>query len=50
MRRRLAVPLLVFLPLQFSWAAVANHCGHDTGGAAEHLPAQPERPQRDALA
>lgn len=37
MRRCFAVLLLVLLPLQFSWAAVANYCGHETGAAADHL-------------
>lgn len=37
MRRWLAVLLLVFLPLQFSWAAVANYCAHETGAAASHV-------------
>ena len=29
--------MLVLLPLQFSWAAVAAYCGHETGQHAEHL-------------
>lgn len=37
MRRWFAVILLALLPLQFSWAAVANYCGHETGAAAEHV-------------
>lgn len=37
MRRWLAVLMMVLLPLQFSWAAVANYCGHETGAAAEHV-------------
>ena len=37
MRRWLAILLLVFLPLQFSWAAVANYCAHETGAAASHV-------------
>lgn len=37
MRRWLAIMMLVFLPLQFSWAAVANYCGHETGAAAKHI-------------
>lgn len=37
MRRWLAVLLLVLLPLQFSWAAVANYCGHETGASADHV-------------
>jgi len=37
MRRWLAILLLVFLPLQFSWAAVAGYCQHETGVAAQHF-------------
>ena len=37
MRRFLAIVLLTLLPLQFSWAAVANYCGHETEAAARHL-------------
>jgi hypothetical protein len=37
MRRWLLVLLLVLLPLQFSWAAVAIYCGHETGVAADHV-------------
>jgi hypothetical protein len=29
-RRYLAIFLLAMLPLQFSWAAVASYCGHET--------------------
>jgi hypothetical protein len=32
-RRFLAIVLLALLPLQFSWAAVASYCGHETQGA-----------------
>lgn len=37
MRRWLAILMLVFLPLQFSWAAVANYCQHETDAAADHI-------------
>jgi hypothetical protein len=37
MRRCLAILLLVFLPFQFSWAAVAGYCQHETGAAAQHI-------------
>lgn len=37
MRRWLAILMLALLPLQFSWAAVAAYCGHETGQHAEHL-------------
>jgi hypothetical protein len=32
-RRFLAIFLLVMLPFQFSWAAVASYCGHKAQGA-----------------
>jgi Protein of unknown function (DUF2946) len=37
MRRWLAILMLTLLPLQFSWAAVAAYCGHETGEQAQHL-------------
>jgi hypothetical protein len=37
MRRWLVLLLLVLLPLQFSWAAVASYCVHENGAAADHL-------------
>ena len=37
MRRWLTLLLLVLLPLQFSWAAVASYCGHETGTQTQHL-------------
>jgi hypothetical protein len=37
MKRYLAIFLLVLLPLQFSWAAIASYCEHETAVAAEHL-------------
>ena len=37
MRRVLAIVLLVLLPLQFSWAAVAAYCGHETQAAVAHF-------------
>ncbi len=37
MRRWLSILLLVFLPFQFSWAAVAGYCQHETGAAAQHF-------------
>jgi len=36
-RRFLAILLLAMLPLQFSWAAVATYCGHETQAGAEHF-------------
>jgi hypothetical protein len=37
MRRWFAVLLLVLLPLQFSWAAVAAYCQHEPEGQPTHL-------------
>jgi hypothetical protein len=37
MRRWLAILMLTLLPFQFSWAAVAAYCGHETGRHAQHL-------------
>ncbi len=37
MRRWLAIFLLVLLPFQFSWAAVAAYCGHESGTQAQHF-------------
>ena len=36
MKRYLAIFLLVLLPLQFSWAAMAGYCQHETGVTAKH--------------
>lgn len=37
MRRFVLVVLLLILPIQWSWAAVASVCRHETGSAAQHL-------------
>jgi hypothetical protein len=37
MRRWFAILMLTLLPLQFSWAAVAVYCGHETSQHTEHL-------------
>ena len=37
MRRWFTILLLAFLPLQFSWAAVAGYCGHESGAQQQHL-------------
>lgn len=29
--------MLVFMPLQLSWAAVGNYCRHEIGGATKHI-------------
>jgi hypothetical protein len=36
-RRLLAICLLILLPLQFSWAAVASYCGHEAQIDATHF-------------
>ena len=36
MRKFLAIFLLVLLPLQFSWAAMASYCEHETSVNATH--------------
>ena len=35
--RFLIIVLLALLPLQFSWAAVAPYCGHETQAGLEHF-------------
>jgi hypothetical protein len=37
MRHCIAVLLLVLLPLQFSWAVVADYCQHDAEIVTDHL-------------
>lgn len=37
MRRFLVFIMLCLLPLQISWAAVADYCGHEQGKATHHL-------------
>lgn len=37
MRKWLAIFLLVFMPLQLSWAATASYCQHETGAVAKHF-------------
>lgn len=37
MRRWLTILLLVLLPTQMSWAAVADYCAHESGAAADHV-------------
>ena len=37
MRRLLVLILLCLLPLQISWAAVVDHCGHAPGKAGQHF-------------
>ena len=37
MRRFLVLIMLCMLPLQISWAVVADYCGHEQGKAAQHF-------------
>lgn len=37
MRRYLIIFLLLLLPFQFSWAAVASYCQHETESSTQHL-------------
>ena len=37
MRRWLSIFLLVMLPFQFSWAAAASYCQHETGKLSSHF-------------
>ena len=37
MRRWLSILLLVFMPFQFSWAAVGTYCEHESGTQAKHF-------------
>ena len=37
MRKLFAILLLLLLPLQASWAAVAGYCQHEQGAATRHL-------------
>lgn len=37
MRRFLAIVLFALMPLQFSWAAVASYCEHETQAGAGHI-------------
>ena len=37
MHHCLAILLLVFLPFQFSWAAVGTYCEHEAGPKAQHF-------------
>ncbi|AKJ31899.1 cation efflux protein, CzcI family [Caldimonas brevitalea] len=37
MRRWLSIFFLVLLPLQFSWAAAASYCQHESGSGVRHF-------------
>lgn len=48
MRRWLSILILVFLPFQFTWAAVAGYCQHETDAASQHLGHHEHKHQADA--
>lgn len=48
MRHWLTILLLVFLPFQFTWAAAAGYCQHETGSAALHFGHHDHKHQADA--
>jgi hypothetical protein len=37
MRRWFIIALLAFLPVQFTWAAMASYCNHESGVQAQHM-------------
>ncbi len=37
MKRLFLILMLAVLPLQISWAAVADYCGHEPGKAGQHF-------------
>lgn len=37
MRRLVFICMMLLLPLQWSWAAAATYCAHETGVAAKHV-------------
>lgn len=41
MKRWLFILLMLALPLQLSFAAVASYCGHEEGAAAQHFGHRP---------
>ncbi|KPF50825.1 hypothetical protein IP87_01550 [beta proteobacterium AAP121] len=47
MYRFIAIALLTLLPLQFSWAAVAAYCGHETEAGAAHFGHHAHPPHAD---
>ena len=50
MRRWLVVLLLMWLPLQFTWAAAASCCRHNTAAGSHHMAAQDAPAHCDASA
>ena len=48
MRRWFLIFLVVFLPMQLSWAAVASYCGHETEATAQHVGHHEHQHQADA--
>ena len=48
MHRWLSILLLVFMPFQFSWAAMATYCEHESGVRARHFGHHEHRHQQPA--
>jgi hypothetical protein len=48
MRRWLTLFLLLLLPFQFSWAAVAGYCQHETSMTTQHVGHHEHKHQVDA--
>lgn len=48
MRRWFLIFLVVFLPMQLSWAAVASYCEHETEATAQHVGHHEHQHQADA--
>jgi hypothetical protein len=47
MRRWFAIILLALLPFQFTWAAVATYCGHESDAQAQHFGHHEHQSQHD---
>lgn len=48
MRRWFLIFLVIFLPMQLSWAAVASYCEHETEATAQHVGHHEHQHQADA--
>ena len=48
MRRLIAIILLTLLPFQFTWAAVAAYCGHESDAMTQHFGHHEHQHQADA--
>ena len=50
MRRWLLIFLVVLLPMQLSWAAVASYCQHESGVTTQHVGHHEHQHETDAAA